>query len=639
MGGLQSEAIQLTDKSLGKILHRGPDTQKVWSDLEAGTVLGHCRLSIFDRTDAGTQPMHSPSGRFVLVYNGEIYNFPDIKAKLEEAGLVSNWTGHSDTEVFLCALDHYGIKNTLQMCHGMFSFALWDRKEKVLSLARDRMGEKPLYYALQNNRFYFSSELNALKVWPTLSLSVDKDAIAECVRGGYIPAPLSLYKEVQKLEAGQILHVEPAGDHFALRKEAYWDSIDEAIVARNNRFQGDLIEARDELERLLSRAVNRQMASDVPLGAFLSGGIDSSLVVALMQAQSTQPIETFTLGFETSEENEAPFAKQVAEYLGTSHNEQYIDGKQALDLVANMPDVYSEPFADPSQIPTYLISNISKQKVTVSLSGDGGDELFAGYGRYENFLQTRPATLQQAFSRYQKRLIVSTIKKPSLLAQKALGSRQHKGMPIELKEMALNSKCSRLSENEVAALYYKSFNTAWDLSALIPGAQLPPTQIIKRIGSRHDWSDLDKITMVDTLYYLGENILTKVDRASMAHSLESRVPMLDHSIVRFAFSLNDEHKVANGQSKAILKEVLGKYIPRKLWERPKKGFGIPLHKWLTTTLRPLVDDLLSPEALKTSDVFDPVTTSALWQDVLSGNKKHCDMVWRIFQVQLVLKQT
>ena len=619
------------------IRHRGPDDSGVWLDESAGVGLVHQRLSILDLSSAGHQPMTSVDGRFVIVFNGEIYNHLDIREELESSGYVSNWRGHSDTETLLFGIQSWGIEETLKKCVGMFAIALWDRHDRTLTLVRDRLGEKPLYYGWQKGDFLFGSELDALKAHPSFEPKVDRRSLAILMKFNAIPAPHSIYQNIYKLPPGSLLTVSL--NHRDGIPRYYWDAqkvIDDGV---RRQFVGSPFEAVNELEGLLSRSVSQQMRSDVPLGAFLSGGIDSSTIVALMQAQSIRQIRTFTIGFNEVGYNEAGHAKEVARYLGTDHTELYVSAQQALDIIPRLPAIYAEPFADSSQIPTFLVSQMAREQVTVCLSGDGGDELFGGYNRY--LLGQRWWGMLSQLPIGLRRLIAHSITRvppdswnvlfsafqgivPSKLHQLNIGDKLHKGAGV----------MSARNHSE----FYQSLISHWlDPSELVIGSE--SLDISVDIG-RKSTADhfIHQMMAQDILTFLPDDILTKVDRAAMAVSLETRIPILDHRIVEFAWTLPLNYKIRNNVSKWPLRQILYKYVPQELIERPKMGFGVPIDSWLRGPLRCWAESLLCEERLHREGYFHPEKIRTIWAEHLSGERNWMARLWNILMFQAWLER-
>jgi len=610
-----------------QIVHRGPDDSGVWCDAAAGLALAHRRLSILDLSPAGHQPMLSPCGRYALVYNGEIYNHLELRDDLQRDGGAFKWRGHSDTETLLAALRHWGVQGALERLNGMFAFALWDCTERILFLARDRMGEKPLYYGRCGDTFLFGSELKALRTHPDWNGQLDRDALALYLRHNYVPTPWSIYRGIQKLPAAHFIAVSNGGRNIA-EPICYWDV---AQVAARGVSDKSPAELTDELEALLRDAIKRRMAADVPLGAFLSGGYDSSIVAALMQAQSDRPIKTFSIGFHEEGYNEAQHARAVASHLGTDHTELYVSAEQAMGVIPCLPAMYDEPFSDSSQIPTFLVSKLARQSVVVSLSGDGGDELFCGYNRY--LLALRVWEKLGSIPLPARRALAKLVRRAPRYAldrmQSALPQRfQVSRLPDRLPKLA-----AVLEHRDGQAFYRSLVSHAKDPARLVFGAHEPETILCRP-------EDLPKLTglreqmmLLDQLTYLPDDILTKVDRASMAVSLEARVPLLDHRLVEFAWRVPSELKYRDGQGKWLLRQVLYRHVPRKLMERPKMGFGVPIEHWLRGPLRDWAEALLDENRLHVEGVFDPKPIRQMWQEHLKGERYWHYNLWDVLMFQ------
>jgi len=600
--------------------HRGPDDEGTWVDEAAGVALGHRRLSIIDLSPAGHQPMVSSDGRYVIVYNGEVYNFPDLKSELE--GLGNRFRGESDTEVILAAMAEWGIEKAVERLNGMFAFALWDRRERELFLVRDRVGIKPLYYGWAGKVFLFGSELKALRRFPNFPGEIDRDSLCLFLRHNYIPAPRSIYRGFYKLEPGHILKIAARG---GVEKRCYWSLKEVVDRAFSDPFRGNEEEAAEALDALLGDAVRRRMVSDVPLGAFLSGGIDSSTVVALMQAQNDRPVRTFSIGFHESGYDEAVYAKRVAEHLGTDHTELYVTPKEAMEVIPSLPGIYDEPFSDSSQIPTFLVSKLTRRHVTVSLSGDGGDELFAGYNRY--FLGLR---LWRKLSLVPQRLRLPLGKILWHLAEKgtspAAGSRVFDRMG-KLGEI--------VGEAGDFISFYRYLVSHWKKpESVVIGGKEEPAGIwmaAERIGL------VPSMQQIDFCTYLPDDILTKVDRASMAVSLEARVPLLDHRVVEFAWRLPLSLKIRQGKGKWLLRKVLSRYVPFTLVERPKMGFGVPLDAWLRGPLRDWAETLLDERRLLKEGFFKPEPIRRKWEEHISGKRNWHYYLWDVLMFQAWLE--
>ncbi len=601
---------------------RGPDDRGVWSDAGAGVALGFRRLSIVDLSPEGHQPMASASGRFVLAFNGEIYNYPDLRRELEGPGSAP-FRGHSDTEVMLAAFERWGVEGSLGRFVGMFGFALWDRRERRLHLARDRMGEKPVYYGRTGDAFLFGSELKALRAHPAFRGAVDRGALALYMRHGYVPAPYSIYEGVRKLPPGHLLTVAEglAGDPPPPRP--YWTARGAFEAGQADPFAGTDGEAVDELERLLRDAIGRQMVADVPLGAFLSGGIDSSTVVALMQAQADRPVRTFTIGFREDGFDEAVHARAVAGHLGTDHTELYVSPAEALAVVPELPRLFDEPFGDSSGVPTLLVARLARRSVTVSLSGDGGDELFCGYPWYRRAasvwgrLRKVPGPVRRAAA--------------GALNGRAFGAVRPMlpgGLGRRVSADRVRKLAGLLGESDGPERVLRTLGSAWDdPAALVPGAAEPPTAWTDPSA----WADLAgveaRLMYLDAVTYLPDDILTKVDRASMGVSLESRAPMLDHRVAEFAWRLPQSMKVRDGKGKWALRQVLYRHVPAAMVERPKAGFSVPVAAWLRGPLRGWAEDLLGPGRLGREGLLDPSPVRRRWDEHLSGARDWSAPLW------------
>ena len=569
--------------------HRGPDAGGVWTDAEAGVGMGHRRLSIIDLSSTGAQPMVSASGRFVISYNGEIYNAGELRKELERRGTV--FRGRSDTEVVLEACAAWGVKTAVRRVIGMFAFAVWDRVDRSFHLVRDRLGIKPLYYCASPDRFLFASEITALRAHPNFSGTIDQDAIGAFMRLDYIPAPFTIFREVRKLRPGRILRVDVAS-LAEPRSEAYW-SLHEAMQAGlRDRFKGTVEEAAERLERLLADAVGRRMVSDVPLGAFLSGGIDSSTVVALMQSQSTRPVKTFSIGFHEAKFNEAPHAKAIAEHLGTDHCEHYIGRSEIREAGPEIMAGHDEPFADPSLLPTALLSRLARREVTVALSGDGGDEAFGGYDRHRmvgNILG-HPAFgypyAARALIRFAMPLLPPFLRTRT---QALPAMRCADSVRLSSRELKMLARCIGRPEAVHYCLAHGSIRYS---SGRLTGSRLAIESVRGWLAECAALSAVERQQYIDASGYLPDDILTKVDRASMGTSLEVRVPVLDHRVIEFAFRLPPGLKTGAVESKRILRRVLGRHVPERLFNRPKQGFGAPVRRWMEGPLREWALDLM-----------------------------------------------
>jgi len=619
-------------RAAAAIAHRGPDDQGVWADESAGIGLAHRRLSILDLSPAGHQPMLSASGRYVIVFNGEIYNHLDLRAELTE----KTWRGHSDTETLLAAFEFWGVEATLKKSVGMFAIALWDRETRLLTLARDRLGEKPLYYGWQKGTLLFGSELKALKVHPAFVGEVDRDTLTLFLRHSAIPAPYSIYKNIYKLLPGTYWQISL--DAFAAHSgvlKTYWSAREVAELGQKTPFAGSDDEARDALESVLGRSVAGQMLADVPLGAFLSGGVDSSTIVALMQTRSTRPVKTFTIGFNEAGYNEAQHAHTVARHLGTEHTELYVTPQDAMDVIPSLSAMYDEPFADSSQIPTCLVSRMARQHVTVSLSGDGGDELFGGYNRYfwaRNIwrkLGWMPRPLRAAVAG-----MLTTVPPASWNSS---FQKLEQWLPARLRYANPGDKLHKVAE--ILAVrspeeIYLGLVSHWKNPAqLVPGSQEPTTLLIDP-AYRAALPDFEhRMMYLDTVTYLPDDILTKVDRAAMSVSLETRVPMLDHRVVEFAWSLPLHMKIRQGQGKWLLRQVLYRHVPESLIERPKMGFGVPIDQWLRGPLKLWAEALIEPNKMRREGIFDPAPIQRKWLEHQAGARNWSYCLWDVLMFQ------
>jgi len=614
-----SEASNLTNylnDMSGEISHRGPNDTGHWYDEKLGIGLAHTRLAIVDLSPAGHQPMPSACGRYVIAFNGEIYNHNQLREQLEQESNAPVWRGHSDTETLLACFTAWGIEETLKATVGMFAIALWDKQEKVLTLARDRFGEKPLYWGWNNGTLLFGSELKALKAFPEFDAQVDRNALALLLQYNYIPAPHSIYQGIEKLKAGHYVQIRQGQSRVAVKPLPFWSFKQAVEQGIQNPFAGSDQQAVDELQNRLSTSIKDQMLADVPLGAFLSGGVDSSTVVALMQKQTTQPVKTFAIGFNEPGYNEAQYAKEVAQHLGTDHTELYVGSDDALALVPQLANIYCEPFADSSQLPTYLVSKMAKEHVTVSLSGDGGDELFGGYNPY----QFAPN-------------IWSKIKLLPLPLRK-LACSVLAGLPLPDKLQKLLSVFPAKDQQS----FYRLMMSHWITPTnIVKGSSVPSVLL----NSPQDWPKTDSfehwMMAMDAGQYMSDDILVKVDRAAMANSLETRVPLLDHRVFEFAWQLPLHMKIRNGVGKWALREVLYRHVPKSMIERPKKGFSIPLAQWLRGPLRDWAENLLSEKRLINEGYFNPKPIRKAWEQHITGKADNALKLWSILMFQAWLE--
>lgn len=608
---------------------RGPDAFGSWADPEAGIALAHRRLAIVDLTPAGAQPMVAAGGRYVLAFNGEIYNHLKLRAELNGVA----WRGHSDTETLLAGFETWGVEATLQRAIGMFAFALWDREQRVLTLGRDRLGEKPLYYGWQGQGaqavFLFGSEVSALRRHPAFAAPINRDALALYMRHNCIGGEHSIYQGIFKLLPGHLLTL--TAGQTEPRVWAWWSAAEVAQRGVAKPFAGSPGQAVDALEALLSNAVGQQMVADVPLGAFLSGGVDSSTVVALMQAQSSRPVKTFSIGFHEAGYNEAEHAKAVAQHLGTEHTELYVSAQQALDVIPKLPTLYAEPFADSSQIPTYLVSQLARQHVTVSLSGDAGDELFCGYNRYQ--MTARLWSKLQRVPKPLRRAAATTITAVPPARWDALG----RFLPVARLGDKLHKGAALLGHQSAADLYLGMVSHWSQPNGLVLDGREPPTVLTCQAPALTGLNEVERMMALDMLSYLPDDILAKVDRAAMGVSLETRVPMLDHRVVEFAWSLPMSTKLRGGVTKWPLREVLYRHVPRSLIERPKMGFGIPIDQWLRGPLRDWAETLLSESRLRQEGYFNPAPIRQKWAEHLSGQRNWQYHLWDVLMFQAWLE--
>ncbi|HVW28547.1 MAG TPA: asparagine synthase (glutamine-hydrolyzing) [Polyangiaceae bacterium] len=620
------EARDVVQRMTGRLSHRGPDGHGVWVDDVAGVALGHRRLAIVDLSPAGAQPMQSADGRWVVTYNGEIYNRQELATELTDVP----FRGHSDTEVLLEGIARWGVGSTVRKCIGMFAFAAWDRLDRRLYLVRDRLGIKPLYWATCGGTILFGSELSALRAHPAFDSEIDLGAVAAYFRYCTVPAPLSIYRSTRKVLPGTILAFGAGSDEPV--SEVFWSAMDVANASHARPFDGTYEEGLDALERLLGDSVARRMVADVPLGAFLSGGIDSSLVVALMQSKSSRPIKTFTIGSIEPSFDESGPARDVAKALGTDHTELLVTPREAQAVIPELPQVYDEPFADPSMIPTLLVSRLARASVTVALSGDGGDELFGGYNRHLwapriwRAMRYWPLPVRAGLSKLIRSVSASTWDVVAARAKPLLPA----SLEVRLPGGKLHKLASILSAKEPRELYTKL--TIAGAADVVIGATestdpwqaaMPPTL----------FGFSEQMMLLDLTTYLPDDILTKVDRASMAVALEARVPMIDHRVVALAWQFPQDFRIRNGITKAPLRDLLSRFLPRILFERPKSGFGIPVGDWVRGPLRDWAEDLLDARRIRSRGVLDEHRVAALWRNHLEGRTSDSAGIWSVLMFQ------
>ena len=628
--------LKLLKNNLKKMVvtlhHRGPDDTGIWIDSSNGIGLGHKRLSIIDISEAGHQPMVSSDGRFVITYNGEVYNYNYLRSILEKNNHI--FKSNSDTEVLLASFQQWGVKDSLKRFNGMFSFAVWDRKKRLLWLARDRIGEKPLYYGVQNNTLFFASELKAIRANTIFEPKIDKNSLALFLRFSYVPAPSSIYRGIKKLLPGNYIVFKEPTDSFNCK--TYWSLYDVMIKGIKNPIKSTEKEVCDELENRLRKTISSRMVSDVPLGAFLSGGIDSSTIVALMSLESTYPIKTFTVGFEEKDFNEAHYAKKVAKYLGTDHTELYVSSNEARDIIHKLPFLYDEPFADSSQIPTHLIASLAKKHVTVALTGDGGDELFAGYNRY---------IIAKRFWTY-SRYIPSLLKRKSGEFIESFSTKRLENLYRTIEPIIPSNYKISMPEEKFQKLAWalKASDNYSDIyNRIVSIIQNPDSYLNYRLNENelvnvnNYWKDFKNpiLSMIyqDLMTYHPDDILQKVDRASMGVSLETRVPFLDHELIEFIMKIPINQKLKDGQGKSVLKKVLYRHIPESLFNTTKRGFTIPLNQWLKGPLKGWALDHLNEEKLKNDGFFNQDSVLSLWKNHIEGKGNWSHQLWNILMFQ------
>lgn len=630
----KEEAQSVLSRMIQSLNHRGPDHQEIWIDWDAPVAFAHSRLAILDLSSAGNQPMHSHSGRFVISYNGEIYNHGELRAQLNAAGYPHNWRGQSDTETLLAAIETWGVRTTLQRSTGMFAFALWDRWSRTLTLARDRLGEKPLYYGRQRNDqpFLFASELKAIEHYPTFFTDIDRNALARFLRYNYIPAPLAIFQGIAKLKPGTFLTLgDRAGQPII---ESYWSALE--VAQRGIAQPSELTEeqAIDQLESQLGRAIRQQMIADVPLGAFLSGGVDSSTVVALMQKMASRPVKTFTIGFHEKNYDEAQHAKAVAAHLGTDHTELYVTPQEARHVIPALPRIYDEPFADSSQIPTHLVSALARDQVKVALSGDGGDEVFGGYNRY--LYSAKLWDSISAFPKPARAAAAAALRAISPSTWTAFGKLARGMLPRLARVDRLGDKVHKgasLMTSDSLHDLYRGMTSHWrDPNSVVIGGTDGSETIIEaaNIGGL---GGIERMMLLDLTGYLPGDILVKVDRAAMAVSLETRTPFLDPELIEFAWRLPFHYRLRNDATKWILRQLLYRYVPKDLVDRPKMGFGIPIGAWLRGPLRQWAEELLDERRLRHEGYFHPEPIRRMWAAHLKGSVDEEHRLWTVLMFQ------
>jgi asparagine synthase (glutamine-hydrolysing) len=627
-------ARSIANRMAGAIRHRGPDDSGVWSGGPGRPTFAHQRLSIIDLSPGGHQPMESPSGRHVVVFNGEIYNHRQLRRELVGGPTAPRFSGGSDTEVLLAAIDRWGLAEALKRSVGMFALALWDRERRELSLARDRLGEKPLYYGWVDSTLVFGSELRAVTAHPAFRPTVDRDALALLLRHNCVPAPFCIYEGVRKLPPASVLTLTSPEPTDA-SPVPFWSARAVAERGVNTPFVGTPEAASRELETLLHEAVGLQMVADVPLGAFLSGGIDSSTVVALMQAQSSRPVRTFSIGSDDDAFNEAHHARAVARHLGTDHTELYVTARDALAIIPRLPSLYDEPFADSSQIPTFLVAQLARQYVTVALSGDAGDELFAGYNRHVaaeriwRWVARLPRAARVTAARALGAPSATTWDRVITALQPVLPAGWSSGSPGDKVRKFAGAATATSAED----LYLRLASHWEDPAAVVIGAREPFTAITDPRGRARLPGLTQRMLLLDLVTYLPDDILTKVDRASMAVGLEARVPFLDHRVVEWAWRLPLSLKIRAGQGKWLLRQVLYRHVPQALVDRPKCGFGLPIGAWLRGPLRPWAEELLDERRLREEGFFHPAPVRARWAQHLSGKRDWAYLLWDVLMFQ------
>ncbi len=627
------ELSQNVEAMASRLRHRGPDASGVWSESENGIALGHRRLSIIDLSVAGTQPMRSASGRYAIVYNGEIYNWTEPRDQLAEEGYP--FVGHSDTEVLLAAVEHWGLKKTLDSIHGMFAFAIWDRETRELTLARDRVGKKPLYYGWCGDAFIFASELKALQVHPDFDAEIDRDALGHFIQYAWISEPLSIYKNIRKLQPGSYITIKADTAPWSAPVHRYWAANQVMDDARANLFTGSFEKACDRLDDLLSESVKERMVADVDLGALLSGGIDSSAVVGMMQKHSDRPVKTFSIGFDEEKYNEAKYAAAVASYLGTDHEDLYVTPADCLDVINELPSIYDEPFGDISQVPTFLVAQMARRQVKVVLTGDGGDETFAGYKHYPEGLAE-----WRWLSRLPYGLRVSSADMLTSLGEMAWKLFKPADPSTTVKVASwrkAGGKLARQTRSWRAAnpqgVMANHFARTPRPETIVIGAQQGGSNMVDSELWVQQADPLSAMRHFDYIGYMVGDILVKVDRATMAVGLEARCPILDTRITEFAWTLPNDYLLGKEGGKRVLRSVLERYVPRELTDRPKRGFGVPIDDWLRGALRDWAENLISVQRLRDDGFLEPAAVRQLWDQHLCRWRNHSNILWPILMFQ------
>jgi asparagine synthase (glutamine-hydrolysing) len=649
-GNLKKDRLEKNIYKMSKSLsHRGPNNSGIWINEESGIAFGHQRLSIVDLSSAGNQPMASPCGRFTVVFNGEIYNHLQLRERLNKSKCMQYWKGHSDTETLVSAFSHWGIEKTLDKLVGMFAIAVWDVKVKKLYLIRDRFGEKPLYYGWSNGVFLFGSELKALRSYEGFNNAIDRSVLSLYMQYMYVPSPYSIFKNIYKLDPGCVLQIDNFGrDRHPKQITSsifntkgvsikQWYSLSKIAKDSQTNLIENESEAIEMLEKVLLESVQSQLISDVPLGAFLSGGVDSSMIVALMSQSCNRPIKTFTIGFEEIGFNEAVYAKEIAKYLGTDHHELYVTPNDAFEVIPSLPNLYDEPFADSSQIPTYLVSKLARKNVTVSLSGDAGDELFGGYNRHLwgnsiwNKIKWMPPIMRKTLGIVMKNIPISTWDAANHV------------LPDRYKVASIGDKAYRMAYrlrrvNNLYDIYHSLVTEGFKGDGLVCNndfileTKSNDPDIIANIKEPEH-----HMMLWDSLTYLPDDILTKVDRAAMGASLETRIPFLDHRVVELAWRLPLNMKIKNGVGKWALRQVLYKYVPKELIDRPKAGFAVPIGQWIRGPLRDWSEELLDVSRLNSDGYFNPELVRRMWDQHLSGHRDWTYRLWSILMFQAWIK--